>query len=198
MRLESTIIEDENHIGSYHFISARNDPILNNYRKNHWLQMHRADMDVKACFTKYAMVSYLTKYATKNEPSSDPFKDITGKIVHQTVIAPDQVAPQASSAFTKFLMNSTTNFDISAQDVVHHAMQIPALNTIASFAYASLNQWELDSVKKTASKSHWQKYTERNVEQTYLSLDDYVSDYSLDRHNKLKHLLYLEFILDSK
>ena len=37
----------------YNFIPARNDPILNNYPKNHWLQMHRANMDLsKAKFDK--------------------------------------------------------------------------------------------------------------------------------------------------
>ena len=68
--------------GSFKFASTRNDPILNAFRRQ-WYALQRANMDIKSCVSKHALVQYLTKYCTKNEPSSDTLRMVTDKILQQ-------------------------------------------------------------------------------------------------------------------
>ena len=52
MRARSVFLEDEKHIGEYSYLPARNDPRLNQYPKRRWLQIFRANMDIKPVLSK--------------------------------------------------------------------------------------------------------------------------------------------------
>ena len=68
--------------GVFKFAPARNGPILNAFPR-HWMRLQRANMDIKPCLSKHALIQYLTKNCTKNEPNSDVLKSVTDKIMRQ-------------------------------------------------------------------------------------------------------------------
>ena len=138
-------------------------------------------MDIKPCLSKHALIQYLTKYCTKSEPSSDTLKSVTDKLLQQH---PADAEPAgAGQAYTRVLMNTVGNRDITAQEVAHHALQLPAFLTSATFATATLNEREV-TAGGTVHKSAWQKYTERPATEPAngMSFIDYLRSHNLDTH----------------
>ena len=68
LRAKSAFVPDERE-GAYKYAPARNDPIMNPF-PSRWIEFQRANMDLKPVLSKHALVQYITKYCTKNEPSS--------------------------------------------------------------------------------------------------------------------------------
>ena len=169
----------------YRFAPARNDPILNSF-PHRWIVFQRANMDIKPCLSKHALVQYLTKYCTKDEPCSDTLKTVTEKLLQQQPAGAEPVG--AGQVYTRVLMNTVGSRDITAQEVVHHALQLPALLTSATFATATLNEREV-TAGGAVQKSVWQKYTERPSTELIneMSFVEYLRRYNLDTHRPRRH-----------
>ena len=69
LREESAFVPDDRE-GACKYAPVRNDPILNPYLRR-WIEFQRANMDLKPVLSEYALVQYITKYRTKNEPSNN-------------------------------------------------------------------------------------------------------------------------------
>ena len=87
-------------------------------------------------------MQYITKYCTKNEPSSSSLQAVTEKLLQQEGRS-DAGPASAASAYNRLLMSSVGSRDFTAQEVTHHSLQLPALLTSASFAVATINEREV-------------------------------------------------------
>ena len=111
LRAESAFIPGDRE-GEYKYAPARNDPIFNHFPRR-WIQFQRANMDLKPVLSKYAVVQYITKYCTKNEPISNTLQAVTEKVLQQQ---PADAEPAgAGQAYTRALMNAVGGRDITAQ-----------------------------------------------------------------------------------
>ena len=127
--------------GAYKYAPARNNPILNPFLRR-WIEFQRANMDLKPVLSMYALVQYITKYCTNNEPSSDTLQAVTEKLLQQLARSDPEPA-SAASAYNHLLMSSVGSRDITAQEVAHHALPLPTLLTSATFAVATVNEREI-------------------------------------------------------
>ena len=179
LRAESEFVHDESQ-GVFKFAPARNDPILNAFPR-HWMTLQRANMDIKPCLSQHALIRYLTKYCTKNEPSSDNLKSVTDKLLRQQPADAEPVG--AGQAYMRTLISTVGNRDISAQEVTHHALQLRAILTSATFATATVNEREV-TADGTIHKSAWRKYTERPATEPANGMNfvGYLKSHNLDTH----------------
>ena len=184
LRAESEFVHDESQ-GVYKFAPARNDPILNAFPR-HWMTLQRANMDIKPCLSQHALIRYLTKYCTKNEPSSDNLKSVTDKLLRQQPADAEPVG--AGQAYMRTLISTVGNRDISAQEVTHHALQLPAILTSATFATATVNEREV-TADGINHKSAWRKYTERPATEPANGMNfvGYLKSHNLDTHRPRRH-----------
>ena len=89
----------------------------------------------------------------------------------------------AGQAYTRVLMSTVGSRDMTAQEVVHHVLQLPAFLTSATFATATLNEREV-TAGGAVQKSAWQKYTERPSTELIdgMSFIEYLRKYNLNTH----------------
>ena len=133
-----------------------------------------------------ALIKYLSKYLTKDEPHSETLKELTEKLLHQS---DGQECEQmnATRAYTKHLLNSVANRDITSQEVTYTLMEHPAYKTSETFVIISLKQREIDTEQQTRAikRSDYQKYLDRSNEHD-MSMHEYVQHFNLDTNNKLR------------
>ena len=185
LRLHPGFVEDEKRKGEYIYAPERNDPLLNQYPKRGWLQVWRANMDLKPVLSLYALIRYLSKYLTKDEPPSGTMLSIVERLLQ---LVEDGSEPMsADKVYSKFLMEFVGNRDITAQEVAHHLRQEPGYETSESCVVISLNEVEVTSdANQPIKKSNWQKYLERrdNLDQC---MYEYVQWHTLDeKKNKTR------------
>ena len=180
LRSESTFLPEERG-GIYKFAPARNDTIMNPF-PSRWIQLQRANMDMKPVLSKHALVQYITKYCTKNEPSSNTLQAVTEKLLRQQALG-DAEPASAAAAYNRLLMSSVGSRDVTAQEVAHHSLQLPALLTSATFAVATVNEREV-TAGGVVQKSPWHKYTERPTTEpeNAMSFSQYLRTHNLDTH----------------
>jgi len=101
------------------FCSARNDSLLNNYNSGvtlGWL----ANTDVSPSTSIHAIVNYVSKYCSKAETKSVPYKELLGAVI------PLANSPYAfASIVNKFLNKLVGERDWSAQEVCHLLLGLP-------------------------------------------------------------------------
>ena len=181
MNSQSKFAQNSKNKDIYEYIPARNDPLLNNYPENDWHQIFRANMDIKPVLSIKSLLTYLLKYVTKGEPPSETLQEVTNRICAAADIGAR--GRNSLNVFIKWLTNSVGR-DITAQEVMHHLLELEAYLTSESFALVFLHQTEVNA--EQVSNSAWEKYLARDIEPT-LSLYEYVQQYNIDRKNRVKN-----------
>lgn len=111
IQVESRLEADER--GVFVYTPKRNDKLLNIY--NPFVsKLWRANSDFQVIASEHAIITYITKYASKSEPKSEDLKDVFRHIA-TTLNANDP----ASKAITKLLMKILSQRDISACETMH-------------------------------------------------------------------------------
>ena len=180
LRAESAFVPGDRE-GAYKFAPARNDPIMNAFPRR-WIELQRSNMDLKPVLSQHALVQYITKYCTKNEPSSNTLQAVTEQLLQRQARS-DAEPASAASAYSRLLMSSVGSRDVTAQEVAHHSLQLPAHLTSATFAVATINQREV-TAGGVVHNSPWQKYTNRPTTEPAdaMSFIDYLRSHNLDTH----------------
>ena len=107
MQDKSSIEKNEN--GNLEFKPRRNDPRLNKFNKL-IIQLWRANIDIAPVISKRALISYLAKYISKCEVTSESLD-----IIFKNAIDKLDDEDKAKRAITKVFMKSCAERDIPAQ-----------------------------------------------------------------------------------
>jgi hypothetical protein len=96
------------------FLTRRNDELLNSHNPL-WILGWRANMDFRPILSKEAVVSYISKYASKAEKASSTYQQML-----QTAMSHLQDTDRSGIAFQKLLSSLTAERDISGKFSNHH------------------------------------------------------------------------------
>ena len=150
---EPCFLPSERRRGELDFVPIRNDPLMNNMPRKHFLKW-RANADIKPIFSLRALELYLTKYLTKTEVATDDLVRVT-----DTVMAQKGAEAKASCAYTRVL-NQAHNRDYSAQEVTHHCLKFPGVHCSRKFAVASYSD-SMDLETGRTTSCAYKQYLDR-------------------------------------
>ena len=74
---ETALVTDD---GDPVVLTARNDGLINSYNPVQLSAWH-ANVDMQYCVSRWKVIEYCAKYATKSEPCSQPLKEVFSSIV---------------------------------------------------------------------------------------------------------------------
>ncbi|CAB4412398.1 unnamed protein product [Rhizophagus irregularis] len=131
--IRSTLIRDDKN-GQPELLTARNDPYINPHNRIQ-LQGWRANVDLKPILSIHAALQYISKYASKAEPSSLAFFEIFKQILNNS--NPDD---SSLSPIQKLLLNSVSERDISAQETCHLLNGTALYHSSRSFVSLNVNE----------------------------------------------------------
>ena len=114
-------------------ITARNDGPINSYNPIQLLAW-RGNVDMQYCVSRYKVIEYITKYATKCEPHSQTMKEIYTNIVQDF-----KDNGLALKVIQKLLVNSVDEQDFSAQETCHLLLQLPFVKSTRDYTILSLD-----------------------------------------------------------
>ena len=117
--------------GQKKYSPARNDPLLNVHNPL-MLSVWRANVDCQPVLSRHAVLSYISKYASKAESKSESYHDILTRISHAAPAEEGILLP-----IRKLLSETVADRDIGAQETCHMLQKIPL--TLCSHTFLSLN-----------------------------------------------------------
>ncbi|CAB4427787.1 unnamed protein product [Rhizophagus irregularis] len=110
------------------------------------LQGWKANVDLKPILSIHAALQYISKYASKAEPSSLAFSEIFKQILNNS--NPDN---SSLSPIQKLLLNSVSERDISAQETCHLLNGTALYHSSRSFVSLNVNEEGLRWIQGTGS-----------------------------------------------
>ncbi|GBB88230.1 hypothetical protein RclHR1_14780007 [Rhizophagus clarus] len=134
--------------GQPELYTARNDPYINPHNRIQ-LQGWRANVDLKPILSIHAALQYISKYASKAEPSSQAFSEIFEQILNNS--NPDD---SSLTLIQKLLLNSVSERDISAQETCHLLNGIALYHSSRSFIFLNVNEEGLRWIQSTDSQDN--------------------------------------------
>ena len=114
-------------------LTARNDGLINSYNPVQ-LSAWRANVDMQYCVSRHKVIEYISKYATKCEPRSQPLREVYSHIVRTLTSHSTSLR-----AVQKLLINSVGERDYSAQETCHLLLQLPLYHSSRDFIILSLD-----------------------------------------------------------
>ena len=144
---------DGGRAGELEFIPLRNDGLMNNKPKR-LFRRWRANADLKPIVSMRGLERYLTKYLTKPEKETKDLRELTA-----TVSRFKGDDAKASSVYIKRL-NCLTSRDYSAQEIMHHLLKIPGVQSSRSYGVSGYTN-ELDLDDGTTKRSGYTNYLNR-------------------------------------
>ncbi|EXX51157.1 hypothetical protein RirG_264220 [Rhizophagus irregularis DAOM 197198w] len=154
---------------------ARNNPYINPHNRIQ-LQGWRANVDLKPILSIHAALQYISKYASKAEPSSLAFSEIFKQILDNS--NPDD---SSLSPIQKLLLNSVSERDISAQETCHLLNGTALYHSSHSFVSLNVNEEGLRWIQRTGSGDNVEDTgrTTQSALKRYWERPEELEDYSL-------------------
>ncbi|KAK3923264.1 ATP-dependent DNA helicase [Frankliniella fusca] len=178
-------LQKEEGTDEWEFMPACNDSHLNKYNK-FIIQLWRANMDIAPVISKKALIAYLTKYIAKCEVPSKVLEDTFSEVIKKL-----QEDDPAKKVLQKVFLRSCAERDISAQEVMHTLLGLKLYNAggrkfvIVNF---KKEEWiqvtENEEENNTRGKSTIEKYRERLIEHTHVTLYEAARKYDLPKWSK--------------
>src|SRR6266496_1715943 len=113
------------------------------------LQGWHANVDLKPVFSIHAVLQYISKYASKAEPSSNAFTDIFNQILNNS-----KSDDPSLTSIQKLLLTSIAERDISAQETCHLLLGIPLYHSSRNFVTLNLNEEAARWVRGTGTNEN--------------------------------------------
>ena len=120
--------------GQKKYSPARNDALLNVHNPL-MLSVWRANVDCQPVLSRHAVLSYISKYASKVENKYESYHDILTRIAHAALAKQGILLP-----IWKLLSETMTDRDIGAQETCHMLQKLPL--TLCSRTFVSLNTFQ--------------------------------------------------------
>ncbi|EXX57988.1 hypothetical protein RirG_202010 [Rhizophagus irregularis DAOM 197198w] len=133
-------------------------------------------MDLKPILSIHAALQYISKYASKAEPSSLAFSEIFKQILDNS--NPDN---SSLSPIQKLLLNSVSERDISAQETCHLLNGTALYHSSHSFVSLNVNEKGLRWIQGTGSGDNVEDtgHTTQSALKRYWKRPEELEDYSL-------------------
>lgn len=176
----------------YRLFPVRNDPAMNSYSRLISMAW-QANTDVSPCTGRQAVVNYVSKYVTKNEGQTVPYKDMICRLLPSI----NPVSPLLS-AVTKLINQLIGERDWPAQEICHLLLDLPlheGTRTVVSVdlrpeqeqrqLYRFSHEADAEGTDSLrAGKSSLDKYNQRPLELSDLAYVDFLRHYHAQRrHN---------------
>lgn len=145
------------------FEPARNDPLMNKYNR-FMIQLWRANMDISPVISKKALISYLAKYISKCETSSQALDEILLSITSKL----NEDDP-SKKAIQRLFIRCCAERDISAQEVCHTLLGLKLYSaggrsfTILNFSKKEWLPLPEEIMVTTKTKAELQNQTLKNI-----------------------------------
>ncbi|GBB86546.1 hypothetical protein RclHR1_12970009 [Rhizophagus clarus] len=167
------IREDKN--GQPELCTARNNPYINPHNRIQ-LQGWRANMDLKPILSIHAALQYISKYASKAEPSSQAFSEIFEQILNNS-----NSDDSSLTSIQKLLFNSVSERDISAQETCHLLNGTALYHSSRSFVSLNINKKGLRWIQGTGSQDNVEDTgrTTQSALKRYWDQPEELEDFSL-------------------
>ena len=107
-----------------------------------------ANVDTQYYVSLHKLVEYVTKYASKSEPFSNPLA-----VVYSTTVRSLITDSTSLKAVHKLLINSVGRWDYSVQDTCHLLLQLPMVSS-CDFIVLNLEQWIIVYMKSNLPQLH--------------------------------------------
>ena len=117
--------------GKKTYIPARNDELLNIHNSS-MLSIWRENVDCQHVLSRHAILTYISKYASKAKNIYESYCEILSRIAHAAPAEEAIVLP-----IRKLLSETVADRDIGAQETCHMLQKLPL--TICSQSFVSLN-----------------------------------------------------------
>lgn len=178
----ATIEKNEDEEMEFH--PARNDERLNKYNQ-FMIQLWRANMDIAPVISKKRLISYLSKYVSKCEISTQSMSDLMNNIISK--LKDDD---KARRAIQRFFIRSCVERDVCAQEVAHCLLGLK-LHSSGKRKFVIINfggdKWfqlmsgnnSSDSNEEVYGKSYIEKYKDRPAYMNDISLWDAAKYYNM-------------------
>jgi len=121
------------------------------------LQGWRANVDLKPVLSIHAALQYISKYASKAEPSSNAFTDIFNQILNNS-----KSNDPSLTSIQKLLLSSIAERDISAQETCHLLLGIPLYHSSRQFVTLNLNEQAVRWIRGTGSSDNNDEFNSIN------------------------------------
>ena len=186
---ERGVVSKEHNPNQWSFIAATNDSQMNPY--NRLVSMAwRANTDVSPCTSMHAVMTYIAKYASKEEKATTPYRDIMRRVI------PRVSSEKPFLSFVARMLNQLIQErDWSSQEVAHLLQGLP-------LAKGSRTQLSLDCRPKNQQQtsvmldegaeegmrkgqSLYDKYEHRAPRFEDVSLFEYITRHNLTRPSRV-------------
>lgn len=142
--------------GQPEVILKRNDPYIKPHNRMQ-LQGWRANVDLKPVLCIHAALQYISKYASKAEPSSNAFTDIFNQILNNS-----KSDDSSLTSIQKLLLSSVAERDISAQETCHLLLGISLYHSSRPFVTLNLNEQAPRWIRGTGSSDNNKEFNSIN------------------------------------
>ena len=190
---ERGVVSKEHNPNQRSFIPAANDSQLNPYSRLVSM-VWRTNMDISPCASMHAVLTYIAKYASKEEKATTPYRDIMRRVL------PRVSSERSFLSFVALMFNQLIQErDWSSQEVAHLLQGLP-------LAEGSRTQLFLDCRAKKQQQTNvtldegaeegmrqglslYDKYGRRAPRFEDVSLFEYISRHNLSRLDRVRPIV---------
>lgn len=177
----STLLKDSK--GNWVYTPVRNDEKLNLFN-SFIAQTWRANTDFQIITSLYAVIEYISKYASKSEPTSKNVLEMFEEIVKSR-----NSDDQARQAYTSLMMKIIGERDIGACETCHILMSIPLFHCTRSFQTLVIKLENYVAIPETeddgTALSFIEFYNQRPLNMEDMTLLEFAKRYSKGSRNRL-------------
>ncbi|CAL1671665.1 unnamed protein product [Lasius platythorax] len=171
--------------GIWTFTLKRNDSLLNDHN-TFVAESWRANTDCKIIASEYAIINYLSKYASKAEPQSSNYKQFFNDIVSSST-----AETPAKQVFSRLLIRIVGQRDISACEVMHLLNGEPLFHCsrLVSKIYIGSNDYVLipsNDDNDFVPQDIFDFYKNRSAQLENMTLRQFACDYHIVRKCLIK------------